>query len=56
LGDEEYEAFSATAPNEGDVMKVAGAWSVDPSQIRDEDVPGNRILGDFDSGLETFRR
>lgn len=55
-GDEEYEAFSATTPNEGDVMKVARAWSVDPSQIRDEDVPGNGILGDFDSGLETFRR
>jgi len=55
-GDEEYEAFSATTPNESDVMKVAGAWSVDPSQILDDDVPGHGILGGFDSTLTAFRR
>ncbi|NUP47418.1 MAG: hypothetical protein HOW97_08895 [Catenulispora sp.] len=54
--DEDYATFSATTPTESDVMKVAGAWSLDPSRIRDEDVPGYGVLGDFDSGLESSRR
>jgi hypothetical protein len=52
----EWDDFWQTTPNESHVMKVAGRWSVDPTTILDQDVPGDGVFGDFDSKLTAYRR
>jgi hypothetical protein len=43
--DDEIDTWFATTPDEGDVMAIAGAWSLDPTQIDDSSVTAAGIWG-----------
>jgi hypothetical protein len=43
--DDEWDAWSDTTPSEGDVMEMAGRWSIDPSTIDDDMIPERGIHG-----------
>jgi hypothetical protein len=43
--DDEWDAWNRTTPNESDVMRMAGCWSVDPNTIDDIQVIGDGLYG-----------
>lgn len=43
--DDDWEAWYETVPRESDVMRIAGAWSIDPGDIDDREVSGEGWYG-----------
>jgi hypothetical protein len=43
--DPRWEQWSSTTPDESDVMRIAGLWSVDPTEIDDDTITGSGLYG-----------